>query len=390
MVLWLLGALQIILGVRVVLRLIRSAGGVRIEAAQGPRSERVSIIVPVLNETARIRTCLDSLMNQSEAVAEILVVDGGSSDGTQSIVESYGSRDRRVRLIDASPVPWDWTGKAWGLYVGLENSDARSNWILCIDADVRASPLLVSSLLAHAERTGISTFSVATRQHLSGLGEALLHPSLLTTLVYRFGLPGKATHNLHQVQANGQCFFSRRETLSRTDAFRAAQLSLCEDITMARRLAECGEPVGFYESDGLVWVKMYEDWHETWRNWPRSLPMRDQYFGSREATGFLEVLLVQSLPLPLLAMTHVIGAPGWLVAVNLSLGFTRVGALMGIARAYEPRPWTYWFSPLLDLPVALRLITSALRRRQIWRGRVYERRAGGTFEPLDKSKTVTQ
>ena len=34
-----------------------------------------------------------------------------------------------------------------------------------------------------------------------------------------------------------------------------------------------------------------------------------------------------------------------------------------------------------------RLITSALRRRQVWRGRVYVRRAGGTFEPLDKSET---
>src|SRR5678815_5946692 len=111
MVLWLLGALQIILGVRVVLRLIRGAGGVRIEAVNEPGFERVSVIVPVLNETNRIRACLDGLMSQSEAVAEILVVDGGSSDGTQSVVEDYGSRDRRVQLIDASPVPWDWTGK---------------------------------------------------------------------------------------------------------------------------------------------------------------------------------------------------------------------------------------------------------------------------------------
>jgi dolichol-phosphate mannosyltransferase len=387
MVLWLLGALQIMFALRVVLRLVRSAGGTRIEAASARRSERVSIIVPALNETARIGACLDGLMNQSEAVVEILVVDGGSSDGTQSIVESYGSRDRRLRLIDASPVPWDWTGKAWGLYVGLKNTDRRSDWVLCIDADVRSSPLLVSSLLAHAERTGVSTFSVATRQHLSGLGDALLHPSLLTTLVYRFGIPGKATCNLHQIQANGQCFISPRETLLKNDAFRAAQLSLCEDVTIARRLAEGGEAIGFYESDGLVWVRMYEDWQGTWRNWPRSLPTRDQYFSWHEATGLLEVLLVQSLPLPLVPIAYAVGPPGWVVAVNLILSLTRLGILMGIARGYEWRPWTYWFSPLLDLPVALRLITSALRRRQVWRGRVYVRRAGGTFEPLDKSET---
>jgi len=387
---WILGALQIILALRVVLRLARSAGGMRIEAAAAPRSERVSIIVPVLNETARIKDCLECLIAQPEVLAEILVVDGGSSDGTQSIVERYGSRDRRVRLIDASPVPCNWTGKAWGLYIGLEKTDPRSNWVLCIDADVRCSPLLVSSLLAHAEGTGISTFSVATRQQLSSLAEALLHPSLLTTLVYRFGIPGKATLNRHRVQANGQCFISPRETLLKNDAFRAAQLSLCEDVTIARRLAECGEAIGFYESDGLARVRMYQGYCETWRNWPRSLPTRDQYFSWREATGLLEVLLVQSLPLPLLYIAYTVGASGWVVAVNLVLGLTRLGVLMGIARAYEWRPWTYWFSPLLDLPVALRLITSALRRRQVWRGRVYVRRAGGTFEPLDKSKTVTQ
>jgi dolichol-phosphate mannosyltransferase len=129
---------------------------------------------------------------------------------------------------------------------------------------------------------------------------------------------------------------------------------------------------------------MYQGYCETWRNWPRSLPTRDRCFGWHEATGLLEVLLVQSLPLPLLSVAYAIGASGWIVAVNLTLALTRLGAL-SIARAYEWRPWTYWFSPLLDLPVALRLMTSALRRRQVWRGRVYVRRAGGTFEPLDKS-----
>jgi dolichol-phosphate mannosyltransferase len=309
MILGLLGALQIILALRVVLRLVQTAGGEKIKATDAPHPGRVSVIVPVLNETARIKTCLECLIAQSEAVAEIVLVDGGSTDGTQSVVEGYQSSDRRVRLIDASPVPGDWTGKAWGLYLGFKKLDARSQWVLCIDADVCCSPLLVLSLLAHVERTGVSTFSVATRQHLSGWADALLHPSLLTTLVYRFGISGKATHNLHQVQANGQCFFSRRETLSKTDAFRAAQRSLCEDITIVRRLAECGESIGFYESDGLGWVRMYEDWHATWCNWPRSLPTRDQYFGWREATGLLEILLIQSLPLPLLAIAYAVGAP---------------------------------------------------------------------------------
>ena len=347
MVFWLLGALQIILGVRVVLRLIRSAGGVRIEAVTAPRSERVSIIVPVLNETARIKACLDSLMGQSDAVAEILVVDGGSSDGTQSMVECYQSRDRRVQLIDASPVPWRLDRKSMGSVRGVE----KHRCTVKVGSLYRCRCTLLASawclpcwpMLNEPE---FQLFRLRPASNFPSLGEALLHPSLLTTLVYRLGIPGKSTRNLHQVQANGQCFFSPRDTLLRTNAFRAAQLSLCEDITIARRLAECGEAIGFYESDGLVWVRMYEDWHETWRNWPRSLPIRDQYFGWREAAGLLEVLLVQSLPLPLLFIAYTVGASGWVVAVNLILGLTRLGVLMGIARAYEWRPWTYWFSPL--------------------------------------------
>jgi dolichol-phosphate mannosyltransferase len=352
----------------------------RIEVADTPSSDRVSIILPVLNEAQRIERCLDGLIVQPKEVHEILVVDGGSLDATQAIVNRYQSIDHRVRWIDASPVDARWTGKAWGLNFGLQRSAPICDWILCVDADVWVSPLLVRSLLNHAKRTGISTFSVATNQHLSGKVEALIHPAMLTTLIYRFGSPGKATRNRHKVQANGQCFISQRATLLRTEAFSAAQASLCEDITIARRLAECGEAIGFYESEGLVKVSMYDDWRETWANWPRSLPMRDQYFGWREAIGLLEVLFAQALPLPTFILCLVFEAPIWLVVWSLAFLLIRVGVLRGVARAYQDRPWTYWLSPLCDLPVALKLLKSALTRRHSWRGRSYVRRPGGTFE----------
>jgi dolichol-phosphate mannosyltransferase len=346
----------------------------------------VSVILPVLNEAKRIETCLDGLILQPEEVAEILVVDGGSSDGTQAIVDRYRLRDVRVTLVDASPVDKHWTGKAWGLNFGLQRSNAGSQWILCVDADVRVSPLLVRSLLNHAERTGVSTFSVATLQHLSGRIEGLIHPALLTTLIYRFGAPGTATRDRHKVQANGQCFFSRRETLLRTDAFHAAQSSLCEDITIARRLADSGEAVGFYESNGLVDAAMYGNWRETWANWPRSLPMRDRYFGWRETIGLLIVLFAQALPLPAFILGLLLGAPLWLLFLTTPLLLIRLGILCGVARAYPDRPWTYWLSPFFDLPVTLKLLRSAQARLQNWRGRSYIRRPGGIFEPIENPK----
>jgi dolichol-phosphate mannosyltransferase len=355
----------------------------RIEVADVPCRDRVTIILPVLNEGRRIGPCLDSLSRQPAELVEMLVVDGGSTDDTKDIVAHYGERDRRVRCVDAAPVDSAWTGKAWGLYVGLESSSPASEWILCVDADIRASPCLVRSLLHHAQRTGISCFSMATQQRLSSLLEGLIHPALLTTLIYRFGRPGKTTKDIHKVLANGQCFISRRELLLRTGAFKAARTSLCEDITIARRLAECGESIGFYEGHDLVSVRMYNNWRETWANWPRSLPMRDQYFGWREWLGLLKVLSFQGLPLPVLVLSVGAGGPSWLAFAAGALVFLRMGILIGAARAYEVKPWTYWLSLLLDLPVAVKLLVSAQARMHIWRGRTYVRRGDG-FTPMNE------
>lgn len=371
----LLALVQALLAGRVLLRLARTAGGSRIAEADGPSpsDEQVTVVLPVLDERERIEPCLDGLMGQGCEVAEILVVDGGSTDGTQAIVARYAARDPRVRLVDASPIPAGWNGKAWGLHVGHQQSTSESDWILTIDADVRPAPALTRSLLAHARDEGVAALSVATEQQIVGLGEGLIHPALLTTLVYRFGIPGQRIARMEEVQANGQCFLVRRFALEAVGGFAAVADSICEDITLARRLVRQGLPLGFYESEGLVAVRMYPDWRATWHEWPRSLPMRDRYSGLAGWVGLLEVLLVQALPLPLLIVLQGRGerrGPARvMLLINTILAATRLGVLFGTARAYPARPRSYWLSPLADLPVAIQLIRHAVRRRYTWRGR---------------------
>ncbi len=368
----LLALIQFVLGWRVVWRLLATSGGSRVSACtEAEDAEGVSVLVPVLNEYARLGPCLEGLVQQGAEVVEILVIDGGSCDGTQELVSMYAQRDRRVRLVDASPVPDDWNGKAWGLQVGLQASCAALPWIVTIDADVRPGRLLVRSLLAHARQQRIAAFSLATQQHLTGVGLGLLHPALLTTLVYRTGSPGKVAHKVHAVQANGQCFLLRRALLTVGTDFAATRHSLCEDVTLARMLVAAGHPVGFYETDDLVSVTMYADWRDAWENWTRSLPMRDQLAGPSTLLGWLEIALVQALPLPL-CLLFFAGRTRWrsLWYLNVLLLVLRVGMLCGISRVYRQRPWSYWLSPLCDGPVALKLGLTTLRRRHQWRGRV--------------------
>jgi len=135
-----------------------------------------------------------------------------------------------------------------------------------------------------------------------------------------------------------------------------------------------GYPFGFYEAGELVSVKMYVGWRDAWRNWSRSLPMHDHFSGLNTLLGWLEVLLVQALPLPLLLVLWLLRKrQNWFFRLNGVLLAVRLGVLCGTARAYRRRPWSYWLSPLCDLPVALQLGKSALQRRHVWRGRILVR-----------------
>lgn len=370
--------IQAVLGVRVALRLLRTASGRRIQAVTHPvpESDGCTVLIPVLDEAERLGPCLAGICAAGPEVREILVVDGGSRDGTQALIAAWTGRDARVALVDASPVPAGWNGKAWGLQAGLDRSTAAHPWILTLDADVRPSPGLVPALISHARADTVDALSAATRQTLSGAAEGLVHPAMLATLVYRFGIPGHVATRMAETQANGQCFLVRRAALERSGGFASVRGSVCEDVTLARGLVAAGGRVGFSETDGLVSVAMYTGWRDAWVNWTRSLPLRDRYWGVAGPVGLAEVVAIQALPLPLALVLRLIGSrggAGWLWPtsrlLNTILAVMRLGVLGGMGRAYEWRPFTYWLSPLLDIPVATALLVSASRKTHQWRGR---------------------
>jgi glycosyltransferase involved in cell wall biosynthesis len=60
---------------------------------------RVSVIVPIYNAEKYIRTCLDSLINQSLKNLEIILVDDGSTDNSYHICHEYSKHDKRITLL---------------------------------------------------------------------------------------------------------------------------------------------------------------------------------------------------------------------------------------------------------------------------------------------------
>lgn len=104
-------------------------------------SERVCAIVVTYNRKDLLRICLDALHVQTQLVADILVVDNASTDGTkQMLVEQFP----HVQVLSLSHNG----GGAGGFHAGIEWAYQRDfDWLWLMDDDGRPAPDCLSRLL---------------------------------------------------------------------------------------------------------------------------------------------------------------------------------------------------------------------------------------------------
>lgn len=328
----------------------------------------VSVIVPTLNEALRLRPCLEGLSQQREPLTEIIVVDSGSTDGTQDLVLEAMRRDDRVRLERDPPLPAGWIGKVWALQHGL--SHARGEWILSLDADTGPNDGLVGGVVQAAEAGGYDLVSFAPMFSGQSAAERWLQPALLTSLVYRTGAPG-TNPSPGKLLANGQCFLVRRSVLLQHGGYDPARDSFADDVRLARHYARLGVRCGFLDGRLLYRVRSYRSAREMWREWGRSIDLADATSRPRQALDLALLLLVQALPVLVLASALVFPIPRLLLLVNVLLLGTRVAVLFSIASSYERRGWPFYLSVLADPFAFLRVLVSTVRRPSSWRGRKY-------------------
>jgi dolichol-phosphate mannosyltransferase len=335
----------------------------------------VSVLVPTLDEGRRIGPCLAGLRQQGPPLAEVIVIDSGSTDDTRAQVEAVGTVDARFRVIDDRPLPDGWIGKVWALERG--RGVASGEWLLGIDADTEPNPGLIAGVVSAARTYGFDIVSFSPRFAGMTSAEQWVQPAILTTLIYRTGAAGGAGARPDRLLANGQCFLARAAVLAAGEGYAPARASFSDDVTLARHYARQGARVGFLDGSRLYRVRAYESLGQMWREWGRSIDLRDSTSQVRQVADAILLVLTQALPLPVLvalATRVIVGPPNVidaLVAVNAVLILVRVLLLGALVRSYDEPGVTFWLSPTADALAVARVIISTVRRPRRWRGRAY-------------------
>ncbi|MGM9849287.1 MAG: glycosyltransferase family 2 protein [Bacilli bacterium] len=60
---------------------------------------KISILIPVYNTGERLNKCLDSIINQKYKDIEIIIVNDGSTDKSEKIIQKYEKKDKRIKYI---------------------------------------------------------------------------------------------------------------------------------------------------------------------------------------------------------------------------------------------------------------------------------------------------
>lgn len=197
----------------------------------------VSVIIPSLNAAPYLRVAIDSALAQTHRVLEVIVVDGGSQDGTQEIVAGYGGS---VRLVDQRKTGRK--GIAAGRNLGLES--ASGEWVAFLDADDWWDPRKIAEQLAALEKSPVAALSYTGVCLVSEeSGERQLHTPLS---------PDEMWPSLRWKNAVGaSTVLARRSAMSELGGFREDLVGF-EDWEMWVRLrlhhpfACCPAPLSFY------------------------------------------------------------------------------------------------------------------------------------------------
>jgi glycosyltransferase involved in cell wall biosynthesis len=162
---------------------------------------RISVALAAYNGALYIRQQLDSILDNLGTEDEIVISDDGSTDGTLEIIEEYGKRDGRIRLLK---------GPGEGVIANFEHaiSKCRGAYIFLSDQDDIWTPDKVEKVMRVFADPKVALVIHDARVMNQDLSQTLMD----SFFAYRGSKPG-VWNNLLKNRYMGCCMAFRRELI---------------------------------------------------------------------------------------------------------------------------------------------------------------------------------
>lgn len=224
--------------------------------APGTSTRRLSVLIPARNEAMNLDAAIRSVLASEHEHFECLVLDDDSTDETATIVRSWASRDRRIRLVAGAghdPTLWG-KPQACAALAGAANGD----YLVFMDADVRLAPDGLGRLAAALDRSGAAMLSGIPRQEMHGFAERLVVPLIHFVLLGFLPLAAMRASALPGFGvACGQLVAVRRDAYFDAGGHRRIADRIHDGMALARRMRAAGHMTDLADFGDLARCRMY-------------------------------------------------------------------------------------------------------------------------------------
>ncbi len=326
----------------------------------------ITVLIPARNEAHVIRSTLQGLRNQGQAL-KIILVDDQSDDETVRIAQSVGLEN--LRIIAGQPLPSGWSGKLWALEQGRSYVDTELT--LLLDADIELAPGLVQALRRKLKNEGLELISLMAQLRMVGFWEKLLMPAFVYffKLLYPFQLSNSPA-NKRVAAAAGGCILIRTRLIEERGGFAPIKSALIDDCALAMEVKSQGGKTWIGLTHSVRSLRPYTSLATLWNMVARTAFTQLRYS--------IVLMLTCSLIMVIAFFMPLVG----LLASSDQVVLLSVGTLAIMISSYLPTLRYYGLSsawslalPGIGLLYLMMTWTSALRyllgERSHWKGRVY-------------------
>ena len=336
----------------------------------------LSICIPARDEAENIGACISAALAVKWPSLEVVLVDDRSSDGTGAVARAAAGDDPRLQIIDGTEPRPGWAGKNWAC--ARAAAEARGDFLLFIDADVRIDPHAPAALVGAMQDERLALLSIFGTWDLQGFWERAVIPAvgwLIRGVVDldRINDPGRP-----EAFANGQLILVSREDYETVGGHEAVRDQILDDVRLAEAFKRQGCRTGMRLGEWVFSVRLYRSLSEIIAGYSKNLY---EGMGRQPVIGLGAILfIVVGTLIPFIGLLAGVvvrvglgwGAPkGWWLVCLALICILQVSFRWRLERRDGRSGRDAWTHPLANSILVWILFRSVFWVRTQWKGRSF-------------------